>query len=226
MDTDKYAELTGLTVAAADTTRYTAMIRRTKAKLEMLLGYSLNPKDIYTELGKTDTECACPDVDITTLEEADDVEGVYKLFKYNELDKFLHVDPYKTLYKVKLVYIHSEQDFVTVKTLDEAKAHLTRQGIGKYIERCESCFCTCECDGCVQLAVDADWLDCYPDDLLYLWIDMIDYQLDCTKDLKSQSVNGESWTKDKVTAPEDLPDNIQLLKQYAGPAGTVLFMPT
>lgn len=225
MDISKYTKLTGKTVAFSEEAAFNATIRRTKAALETLLGFTLNPSNLYNELGKAPTGCSCSNVDTSTLSDPDEEQGIYKLFHYNQDDKYFHVDPFKEVYKVKLVYVHSDNEFVTMKTFDNVKAQYGRNGIGKYIEKCLECVCDCDCQDCVQLAVDADWIDCLPDDLMYLWADMIDYQLDCTKDLKSQSVQGHSWTKADARPPEALPQNVLLLKQYAGPYGAVAVMP-
>lgn len=228
MDIKKYTQLTGKAVSSSEEATFNATIRRAKAMLETQLGYTLNPSNLYNELGKARNECACPKVDTSTLLSPDEEKGVTKLFTYNKDDQFFHVDPFTELYSVKLVYVHGDSEFVTIKTLNNVKAQYGRDGIGKYIENCRDCQCSCECDGCVQLAVDADWLDCYPDDILYLWADMIDYQIDCKKGLSSESIEGHSWsrTKEASMSPETLPHNVLLIKRYAGPYGSVAVMPT
>lgn len=226
MDIKKYTQLTGKTVSSSEEATFNATIRRTKAMLETLLGFTLKPQNLYNELGKSRLDCACLNVDTSTLLPADEAEGIYKLFSYNNLDRYFHVDPFKQVYKVKLVYVQNDGEFVTIKTFNNAKAQYGRDGIGNYIEKCLECLCDCSCEDCVQLAVDADWLDCYPDDIMYLWCDMIDYQLDCSKGLKSESIEGHSWTKADTRAPEELPHNVLLLKRYAGPYGSVAVMPT
>lgn len=226
MDIKKYTQLTGKTVSSSEEATFNATIRRTRAMLETLLGFTLKAQNLYNELGKSRLDCSCLNVDTSNLLPADDEEGTYKLFSYNNLDRYFHVDPFKRVYKVKLVYVQGDGEFVTIKTFDNAKAQYGRDGIGNYIEKCLECMCTCSCEDCVQLAVDADWLDCYPDDILYLWCDMIDYQLDCSKGLKSESIEGHSWTKADTRAPEELPHNVLLLKRYAGPYGSVAVMPT
>lgn len=228
MDIKKYTELTGQTVSDSEKAVFNATIRRTKAMLETLLGFTLSPQNLYNELGKAQDQRACPNVDTSTLLPADEAEGTYKLFSYNKLDRYFHVDPFTEVYKVKLVYVHKDGEFITIRDIKNAKAQFERGGIGKYIENCHDCFCECACEDCVQLAVDADWIDCFPDDIMYLWADMIEYQLDCSKDLKSQSVEGHSWTKtnEATRSPEVLPHNVLLLKRYAGPYGSVAVMPT
>lgn len=235
MDISKYEVLTGLTVAEDEITLINANIRRTKAKLETLLGFTLFSKNIYNELGKAPQECACPDVDISTLLPADGVNGIYKLFPYNKHDKNIHVDPFTNMYKVKLVYVTTNHDFVTVKEFngkdfnEYARPKYMQNGIGKFIEKCETCFCTssCYCEECLQIAIDADWLTCYPDDLMYLWVDMITYESDCDKNLVSESVDGHSWSKakDSVIAPQASLEGINILKKYAGPNGSISKMP-
>ena len=106
------------------------------------------------------------------------------------------------------------------------------QGVGKYIEKCETCFCDCDCKDCVQLIVDADWVDFtdeksdIPDDLLYLWCDMINYWADPDKDIKSESVDGHSWSRGDIKAPEEMIENKLILEKYAGPYGSIVRIPT
>ena len=111
MDIEKYKELTGLAVAPSQEAVVKANIRRTKAMLETLLGFTLSPKNLYNELGKAQRECACPDVDISSLLPADDEEGIVKLFPYNANDQYLHVDPFKNIYSAKLVYVTRDGDY-------------------------------------------------------------------------------------------------------------------
>lgn len=229
MDIAKYTKLTGKTIAASNEAVFNATVRRTKAMLETLLGFTLKAENLYNELGKSRDDCACSNVETSNLLEPDEEQGVYKLFPYNSNDRYFHVDPFKEVYKVKLVRVVQETNFVTIRTFENVKPQFERSGIGKYIENCFDCMCDCDCDGCVQLAVDAEWLncaDCLPDDILYLWADMIDYQMDCKKNIKSESVEGHSWSKDNTKSPEVLPHNILLLKRYAGPYGSISVMPT
>lgn len=226
MDIEKYEELTGLTVAPSQEALVKANIRRTKAMLETLLGFTLSPKNLYNELGKAQRECACPDIDTSSLLPADEEQGIVKLFPYNSRDQYLHVDPFKNVYSAKLVYVTTDGDYVTVKTFENVKPQYGRDGIGNYVEKCISCnLCECDCDDCLQLAVDAEWIDCLPDDLMYLWADMVTHEIDCNKNIKSESVTGHSWSKADTRSPEQLPHNILLLKRYAGPYGSVAVNP-
>ena len=162
------------------------------------------------------------------------MKGIIKIFPYNWKDKFLFVDPYKDVYNVKLVQVTNDYNFITFKTFERFNKQYMNNGVGKYIERCQNCFCDCNCKDCVQLAVDGDWLNIseesgesdLPLDLLYLWCDMIDYYGDQSRDIKSESVDGHSWSKGDIKAPEESAEAVLLLKKYAGPFGTITRIPT
>ncbi len=231
MDLEKYEQLMGIQIPESKQVYYEAQIKRIQTKLESLLGFTLKASHIYTELGKSQVDCVCPDIPQTLLP-ADEVKGIIKIFPYNSKDKFLHIDPFLDVYNVKLGKVAEDKSFITFKTFETYTKHFMSQGIGKYIEKCETCFCDCNCKDCVQLIVDADWVDFtdeesdIPDDLLYLWCDMINYYADPTKDIKSESVDGHSWSKGEITAPEELIENKLILQKYAGPYGSITRIPT
>lgn len=233
MNLEKYEKLTGIIIPEDKRAYYEAQIKRVQTKLETLLGYTLEPQHIYIELGKAQQECICPDIPQSAkLLPADPVRGIIKVFPYNYKDKYLHIDPFKDVYKVKLVKVDENHQFVTVKTFEHFNKQYMQQGIGNHIEKCQTCFCDCECKDCVQLAVDADWIDFteedddIPDDLWYLWCDMIDYYADPDRDIKSESVDGHSWSRGDIKAPWEREDVKLLLKRYAGPFGAITRMPT
>lgn len=225
MTTETYIALTGST-ATEETIEL--QIARAQTILETLLGYSLNPESVetnlYTELGKSPLECSCSSVDVDSLLDPDEVVGAYRLYSYNPKDKFLHVDPFSAVHAVKLV-----KDDVTIKTFDEDeyRADIGRDGVSKYLQVCERCGCFCGCTDCVQLAVDADWLwpEELPGDLLLTWADMITYGLDSKSGIKSETVGPHSWTKFDNISPETMPHNVFTIKKYAGPYGSVSRMP-
>ena len=228
MDLKKYEELTGIVIPPNRQSYYTAQIKRVQVKLETLLGFTLTPKHIYTELGKSQVECVCPDIPQTeSLLPPDEVKGVIRVFPYNYKDKFLSIDPFRDVYNVKLGKVLDDKTFITYKTFEHFTEQYMSQGIGKYIEKCQTCFCDCECKDCIQLIVDAKWvaLPDLPDDLMYLWADMVTYYADPTKDIKSESGGGHSWSKGDITSPEDTKEAILLLQRYAGPYGSVTRMP-
>lgn len=223
----------GITIPESKRSYYTAQIKRVQTKLESLLGFTLKAKHIYTELGKSQVECVCPDIPQSqSLLPPDEVKGIIKVFPYNFKDKFLHIDPFIDVYNVKLGKVTEDKKFITFKTFEHFTKHFMTQGIGKYVEKCQNCFCDCECKDCIQLIVDADWVDFtddesdIPDDLLYLWCDMINYWADPDKDIKSESVDGHSWSRGDISAPEELIENKLILDKYAGPYGSVIRIPT
>lgn len=232
MNLERYEQLTGRTIPASQRAYYEAQIKRVQAKLETILGYTLTPKHIYTELGKSQRECICPDIpESSSLLPPDAVRGIVKVFPYNSKDIFLHVDPFYDVYSVKLVRVNENYSYITYKTFETFTKQYMANGIGNHIEKCETCFCNCDCKDCVQLAVDANWVDFtededLPDDLLYLWCDMVDFYADPAKDIKSESVDGHSWSKGDIVAPEDLETTKLLLRRYAGPYGTITRIPT
>lgn len=234
MDIETYQELTGSVVDADDVVAVTAQIRRTRNILESMLGYSLVKKKAainqYEEKGKATVDCIFRgtiwDVDDLQLSDPDDVEGSYRLFSYNKADQFLSVDPFVKLYKVKLVFVKlgDEPNGITHKTFDDGKIRVHRDGqITKYIERCKECLCTCYCDDCVQLAVDADWLneECLPEDLLYVWADAITYEVDSKRDIKSETLGTHSYTKFDRGNPILMDQSILIIKRYSGPNGSL-----
>lgn len=234
MDLSKYETLTGITVPTADVTRVTAQIVRTRLMLESMLGFTLDSKkvqeNLYNELGKTPLECSCPSVDTSDLEEPDDVIGAYRLYSYNELDKYFFIDPFTQLNSVKLVFLRQgeEPNGITTKTYetDEIRIEALAGGFSKYLQ--PHSFCVCHCDHSIQLAVDAEWMfdSCLPNELLYVWTDMITYYGDCKALIKSESINSHSYTKDNVKAPEEYSRNLNIIKRYAGPYGSLSIQPT
>ena len=217
MNITEYQELSGINVASKDVDRVTATISKTQKILEGMLGYSLDTRDTneYDEIGKTITECPC-DINLNNLSAPDSVEFAYRLFTYREDDKYLSIDPATVIYAVKLV-----KDGVTVKTLDsdDYRAHF-KNGLIKFIER-RKLWCDVECEF-VQLAVDAEWaFEEVPDDLLYIWADMITYYSDLNKDIKSQVLGTHSYTKFDNREPENKSENLSIIKKYAGPNGSL-----
>lgn len=238
MNLEGYEILTGTTVPSTKTAQITATIARTQTILETLLGFTLDPDEVetnlYNELGKSNRDCFCPSVDLEDLQPPDAVVGAYRLFRYNDLDKYFHVDPFSVLHKAKLVFIKggTGANGITIKTFDteELRVNYGRDGLAKYIEHCTDCLCICECNDCVQLAVDADWLwteaQGVPEDLQYLWADMVTWYADSkNKKLRSESIDTHSYTFATNTAPELEPQNLAILKKYAGPYGSVSVMP-
>lgn len=232
MNLEKYQQLTGIIIPEEKRVYYEALLKRVRAKLETLLGYTLEPQNLYIELGKTKMECICPDIPQSSdLLPPDAVRGTLKVFPYNSKDKFLHTDPFYEVYNVKLGKVLDNGQIITYKTFENFTALYMQNKIGNHIEKCETCFCNCDCKDCVQLIVDADWVDFtedepLPDDLLYLWCDMVDFYGDQYRNIKSESVDGHSWSKGEIKAPEEEKTALLLLRRYAGPFGSIIRMPT
>lgn len=230
MDLSSYQTLTGTTVSSSDTARVTAEIARSRRQLETMLGYTLDPAlrntNFYNELGKTSNDCAYPIVDTDTLDDPDAVVTAYRLYDYDLTDKYWHVDPFTRINAVKLVYIKqgASPNGVTVRTFDDEDIRSVggRDSWSKYIEYTPAHFWSCRYDHHIQIAVDAVWgFETIPDDLKYVWADMVTFSSDLEKNIKSESILTHSYTKFDKTAPETEASNHAVLARYAGPHGTL-----
>ena len=235
MNIEKLESLTGLTITPSQQDQYKASIARTRSKLESMLGYSLSKRDAsnnyYEELGKTQSDFECPEDDTDNLAPPDDVIGSYRLFPYNARDRYIEIDPFTQVHAVKLVVVQTDRpeqnNGVTVKTFDrqEMRVNVGAQGFRKFIERCPTCSfpCDCGCTDCVQIAVDANWLneDCLPSELLYVWVDMIQYDIDCKKNIKRETLGPHTYEKFTDDNPLSMAVNRSIIERYAGPNGTL-----
>jgi hypothetical protein len=237
VDLSKYQELTGTTVTSARSARVTATIKRVRHQLEQLLGYPLDPvnlKNLYTELGKVPNQDFWAFFDIDTITDnllpPDDVINAYRIYDFNWADKYIAIDPQTTINAVKLVY-----NDITLKTFNpnEVRSEIGQDGLSKYIEIVDRLgFLRLDFNWqSIQLAVDADWTmeDTVPYDLLYLWAEMATYYSDPKQQVKSEQIGlrgGHRYEKYDKEVPEELARNQSILKQYAGPYGSMNQMPT
>lgn len=235
MNLKEYQELAGKTISDSEKKTVEAQIRKSQRILESMLGFTLDPikttENLYNELGKTRTETSCSNVDTSLLLPPDEVFGAYRLYKYNDLDKFFHIDPFTNVYNVKLVYIRTglqEEESITLKTFskNEVRPQYGRDGIGKYIEKIDHHwrFLGCNYEPFhVQLAVDADWLFTPEQkrEIKDLLVDMVSAQLDPYNNVRSESIDGHSYTKFDKISPETDKHNLDMLKRYAGPYGSL-----
>lgn len=229
MDLKKYEQLTGKTVDDENKVEVLAQIRRAQSKLETMLGYSLNKNKAsdnqYEEKGKTMSDCAFDPLD-GELSAADEVIDSYRLFPYKDSDVYLLTDPFLKLNTVKLVFVQQgeEPSGITVKTFDSHDVRVQkRNGFSYAIQKDERTWCLCRCKyGSVQLAVDAQWLstDCMPDELAYLLADMVTYETDCEKNVKSETVGPHSKSYFENPNPSETDLNQKIIQKYAGPNGT------
>jgi hypothetical protein len=222
MDISRYSELSGITFS--DINRLTSVINKSQIILESMLGYSLDSDkrldNQYIERGKTPTECPCPDINEDTLIDPDDVEFAYRLYGYNPKDKYLLIDPASEIHAVKLV-----RGDITLKTLDPNEYREDyRFEFVKYLEQIKKwCGCRIKCD-CVQLAVDADWLweeGQIPDDLLYVWAEIVTYNLDEKRDIRSEVLGTHSYTRFDKPEPQFIDSNLKIIKKYMGGNGAI-----
>jgi hypothetical protein len=235
----KYEEITGITTAEDDRAKMTASCARAKRNLESLLGFTLD-KDLvntnqYAETGKTQSTFPFPIFDGSyTLDPADAVVYAYRLFSYNDKDEYLSIDPCTVINKVKLV-----KDGITFATFDPNyyRAHY-KNGLIKYVQLVKPWICWHTVDFLhycqyMQLAVDANWLwpdnDTIPEDLISVWADMVLYlSLVDKRHLKSESIGPHSYTLYDTAniRPESIPENMSIIKKYAGANGLIYKMPT
>lgn len=232
MTLSEYQTLTGVTVPTSKQTLYTAKIAQAQTVLETMLGYTLNPDNVstnlYNETGKTAIECARPSATSESgLTAADAVSGAYRVFDFDPRDEYFHVDPLCAVYNVKLI-----KDNVTYKTFDSYEYRVqykSAANISDYsgewsnmIENCLSQVQRNSCADCFQLAVDAEWLweesSDIPTDLLYVQAELATYYAEGKEDIKSQTLGSHSYTRfDK--SPEAKLRNSAVVKKYAGPFG-------
>lgn len=243
MDTTQYSELTGLSVSSAKENLVTAQIARTQTILEQMLGYTLDPdlynQNQYTEIGKTTAELPFPSTSLT-LNDPDAVVFAYRLYDFNNKDLYLPIDPCSAVHKVKLV-----KDGVTYKTFDtdEIRLHY-KQGFIKYVQLVSTIeeylflyqnyiyyanYNYNEDVNYLQLAVDATWLwseGQIPQDLLFVWADMVTYYSNPSHGIKSQTLGSHSYTRFDEIPPEQEKQNINIIKKYSGPLGSIHQTPT
>jgi len=222
MDIALYQTLSGITVSSSQLARVTAAIARTQAILETMLGYSLDPlialENQYNESGISSVECD----DDSALDPADAVETAYRIFPYNRHDKYLNIDPATSINKVKLI-----RNNITVLVIDDFRVDY-KNGLIKYLRQ-EKCFYRCNNECCnVQLAVDAVWFGAndygtqeLPDDLLYLWSDMVTFYADPKRNIRSETLGTHSYSKFNDDTPEMQSYNLAVIKKYAGPNGSI-----
>lgn len=197
MDIDKYQELTGITVAASQVAFINAQINRTKNILEDLLGYSLSP---------------------TT-------GSSIRIFPYHKHDNYLLIDPASSITTVRLIRGDEE---IEVLELDDDYHIYEKNGYIKYLTRCYDdrwCICRDYCRSCAQLEVTGVWLwpeDGIPEDLLYVWADMVTYNGDCKNNIKSETLGTHSYTKFSREDPLTETNNQAIILKYAGGNGSII----
>lgn len=210
MNLELYQSLTGTTVTVAQQPKVKAVINRVNALAENLLGFSPTGPSTFTELGKSN---GLP-IDLEHLLPADDFDGEYMSIPYRYKDIFFQIAPATDIYAVKLGVPTSKDEFVTVKDLTQY--YLKSNGfaitaiekpLGIYWSDIVQTYFV-EPDMNVQLFINGDWLICktLPVDLQYALVDMVDYykapNTSVAGNLKSESINGHSYSLSDAKAPE------------------------
>lgn len=242
----EYQTLTGTTVATADVPRVTAVIRRSTAKLESLLGYSLSSQKTWTELGKVQYDGLVPfpslpvsDEVLNNLSASDEQTGDIQLFRFDELNKHLRINPAKEIYRAKIVLPINSDEFITIYDLENGVPYLNSAGLVTAITRYSSWFSWTWWNSLLwadksdlMLAVDAKYVnvcdvDTY-EDLAYLLADMVTYYSDPNYSLMgnitTESIDSHSYSRTQTgaspdsSAPEGQASSKMIIEKYAGPA--------
>ncbi len=241
----EFQELTGAEVPTSDTARVKAVIRRTEAKLESLLGYSLTRQNTWTELGKVQSSGNTPfpslpvsDSVLDNLKPADKAEGDYQLFNFDELNTHIRINPAQEVYRAKIVLPVSRDEFITILDLKNGTPYLNAAGLVVAISRYANWYTSpwySSLSGFhkanLMLAVDADYVNVcdanqYPD-LAYLLTDMITYYSDPNYSvmgvIRSESIDSHSYSRASTgktadeSSPEGQASSQRIIQKYAGP---------
>jgi hypothetical protein len=241
----EYQTLTGTIVAPADTTRVTAMIRKSESKLGTLLGYSLTSQKKWTELGKVQYDGLVPfpslpvsDEVIDNLLPADEQTGDIQLFNFDELDKHIRINPAKEVYRLKVVLPVNENEFITIYDMDQGTPYLNTAGLVVAITRYANWYSWTGWNSLLwsdksnlMIAVDAEYVNVcdskYYPDMAYLLADMVTYYSDKNYSLlgnvTSESIDSHSYTRATTgttpdsSAPEGQASAKMTIEKYAGP---------
>ena len=227
LTTNEYETISGSTLTSSETSRFSTMLGIATAQMENALGWPLDPTswdDTFTEAGKAPTETCCFTEEPATLDQADTVVGALRVFDLRRLVKVVPIDPCTVLNKVKLV-----RNEVTYKTFAEDDYRLQLENsitpFGKYLFfRSDHCLSQAlDSSPYFQLAIDADWeFATLPQELLLVLTRYLAWEFDTGRDLKSESVQGHSYTKNSMTPFEE---NKAILSRYAGPHGILGRLP-
>ena len=230
MELDRFLEITGLSLTAAQEDQFDVMNNKAVIRLEKALGWSFSSSDDYEEAGqylnpswKIDQlkiyDLAQNNKLSEMLRDPDEVTNSWRLFPYYDLNTNLRIDPCSAIYKAKLVYpiIGEDTQFITICNLSKFTP-LVGKSIDKvnwinYIIKLADFPGTCACQysevSSPMLAVDAEWLSkSIPSDLEEVLANMIIYeyqnkpslQADANRPLKSKSESVDGHSVSKTYA--------------------------
>jgi len=240
----EYQTLTGVTVPEADIPRMTAAIRKSEAKLENLLGYSLSKQKTWTELGKVQYDGLVPfpslpvsDEVIDNLSAPDDETGDIQLFNFDELDKHIRINPAKEIYRAKVVLPVNEDEFITIYDLENGLPYLNEAGLVVAVTKYNNWFTWTWWNSLLyaersnlHLAVEAEYTDVCDvnksKDLAYLLADMVTYYSDpgysVLGNITQEAIDSHSYSRSSLgtdpdsAAPEGRGSSKAIIARYAG----------
>lgn len=226
MNKELYETLTGAQIPPARAARMNAVINRVNGIAEGLLGFNPAGPSTFTEHGKSN---GLP-IDLENLLPADEVdsgEGNFVGIPYRYKDIYFQIPPALAVHSVKLGVPISSDEFVAVKTLPEfylkadgSKITAVEKPLGVYWADVVQTYFV-EPDMNVQLFIDGTWLVCndLPLDLQYALVDMVDYysagNVSVAGNVKSESINGHSYTRSDAQAPERTPETRSIFTKYS-----------
>lgn len=243
MDQSTFTSLTGIPLTPAQQTTFNSVSQMAGQMLEEALGWPVNPADWdnqYIEIGKLPEPESWDfdwdwDINLDDLDPPDAVQGQLRVFRWDEHDRFLFIDPATAIHAVKLI-----KDDVTVCTFDPQ--HYRTQWtngpttFSRYIELRPHSLLTKWLlflwaplpevmfgmeHRFVQVAIDADWgFKSLPLPLQRVWAEQIAYELDLKRDIKSETMLGHSYSKDARVTP--VVKYASTLQKYAGPNSTAV----
>lgn len=218
MDQTTFTQLTGLAPSTSQSARFDAVSDAAGEQLEELLGWPLDPTDSQNQ-----------------YDDDTDIVGSTRLYEWDRDDRYLFIDPTTTVHSVKIVY-----NGVTRKTLDADHYSLKLENggrgaapFGRYIDMCRhdpdwavlwyqrspEFWLRLGDSFTVQVAIDADWaFEEIPTAIQKAWADMIAYELDLKRDLKSQTMLSHSYSRN--VRPDPIQQHQKTLRKYVGPNGT------
>jgi hypothetical protein len=237
VDQSTFTNLTGVTLSSSQSARFETVAEFTDEMIAELLGWPLDPNDWqnqYTEIGKLPDDWTSPDFTEENLLPPDTVQGKTRLYRWEEYDKYLFIDPAVKIYAVKLV-----KDGITFRTFKSKHYRVDfvngSPSYARYIELHRSWIpghfwsilwaqlpdLPFERRRNVQVAIDADWgFSDLPTSIERVWAEQIAYEMDLKRDIKSESMLSHSYSK----AARDTPvmKYASTLAKYVGPNGTAM----
>lgn len=237
LDTTKYTELTGIVIPSEKAAQFKRAVRSAVRVLETYLGWRFNYSTLYTELGKVKSESALTNLDLTKLNRSDILpileqtrisKQSVKFFNFDQNLSMLRIDPAENVLSVQLVvFLNNDQEnYIVIKDLTDVMSRVksSNTDLIHYLER-RNDLTFCHGQTTAMLAVDANWLNVAPDELLDVLCELIDFFMaksarSSIAPIKSESVDGHSVSYGESETPESILNQThlkQIIQKYAGP---------